>query len=167
LTLSVKKFFTILEEHSDELNEEILKQLPEKIANPLVIIKSKSVPNSIVMIIDLDNEYGHKLVVPISLQNDHPEVDILGVNRAASINISTIYGGDNNYPKEIILLKQAFNSKEIIFIDYDAKNYATLKHIFKEIVKYSVSDLYDYKNNDAKAFSQKKVVQQNVSNNKT
>ncbi|MDR2828328.1 MAG: hypothetical protein LBV51_02785, partial [Acholeplasmatales bacterium] len=35
LTLSVKKFFTILEEHSDELNEEILKQLPEKIANPL------------------------------------------------------------------------------------------------------------------------------------
>jgi hypothetical protein len=154
LTLSVKKFFTILEEHSDELNEEILKQLPEKIANPLAIIKSKTVPNSIVMIINLDNEYGHKLVVPISLQNNHEEIDVLGVSRVASIDISSVYGtNDSSFKsKANALLIDAVEDKEIIYIDNELDAYDILEKLAPDIVYYKQGDLYDFKGNEVKTF---------------
>ncbi|MDR2827946.1 MAG: hypothetical protein LBV51_00810 [Acholeplasmatales bacterium] len=153
LTLSVKKFFDILDKHSDELNEEILKQLPDKIANPLAIIKSKSLPNSIVMIIDLDNENGNKLIVPISLQDRHPEIDILGATRLSSIDISSVYGNDDDdNPRANELLEYAINSKEVIYIDNDLDVYDVLKELAPDIVYYKQADLYDFKNNEVKAF---------------
>ncbi|MDR2828175.1 MAG: hypothetical protein LBV51_02000 [Acholeplasmatales bacterium] len=154
LTLSVTKFFGILEKHSDELNENILKQLPDKLANPLAIIKSKKRADSIVMIIDLDNEYGHKLIVPISLQNNHSETDVLGVTRAASINILSTYGNNDNYDSRAIeLLEYAVKNKEVIYINNDSNVYDILEELVPDIVFYKKGDLYDFKNNEAKNFN--------------
>ncbi|MDR2827983.1 MAG: hypothetical protein LBV51_01015 [Acholeplasmatales bacterium] len=71
ITFSVDNVFKVLNDHKIESDIKTLRQLPDKIVNPLAIIKSTSRTNSIVMIVDLDNKFEHKLIVAISLQKTH------------------------------------------------------------------------------------------------
>ena len=59
--------------HGNEIDGEILLKIPEKIADPVMILKNRNgdgeiIPNDIIVVIDLKDKNGNTIIVPISLK---------------------------------------------------------------------------------------------------
>lgn len=59
--------------HAGEIDAQILKQLPKKIADPIIILKNRNenqelIPQEVVVVIDLQDNQGKTIVVPITFE---------------------------------------------------------------------------------------------------
>lgn len=84
--MAQKKLMQVKKEHP-ELNKTILNKLPEQLADPMMIFQSETVPGRIVVCLELKDEAGANIVVPVELnaKNDRMEINIL----------ASIYGKGN------------------------------------------------------------------------
>ncbi|MDR1786172.1 MAG: hypothetical protein LBR23_06915 [Spirochaetaceae bacterium] len=84
LPTSVIKKATDPDVAGHDVREETIRELPELLARPLAVIKSKTEPNSILAVIDAKDRSGRQVVVPMS------------PNKGRNANtIRSVYGKDN------------------------------------------------------------------------
>lgn len=59
-----------------------IKQIPDAIANPIMVFESETVDNSIVILTELETKYGKEVVIPLHLSKD---LNHIKINRIASV----------------------------------------------------------------------------------
>ncbi|MGP1470948.1 MAG: MuF-C-terminal domain-containing protein [Schwartzia sp. (in: firmicutes)] len=76
--MSQGKLMKIKKEHP-EIKKALLNKLPEQLADPMMIFQSETVPGRIVVCLELKDEAGVNIVVPIELnaKNDRMEINVL------------------------------------------------------------------------------------------
>lgn len=97
ITLSANKLKLVLSNHSESINKEFLRQIPEALADPMMVFKTYNGKNGEtrkVFVIDVKDKHGATVVIPVELDTKTGEYH---VNR-----ITSIYGkndGKSGNPK--------------------------------------------------------------------
>lgn len=103
----------ILEKHK-EMSLDIIKNMPNAIENPLLILKSKSNPNdSVVIIAEINTEKGN-LIIPVwmNVEGKYYDIELNKVLEGEYNFIASAYGRNIK-----TLLEYAINNNEILYFD--------------------------------------------------
>lgn len=83
ITLSVYKLKLILSDHSESINKEFFRQIPEALADPMMVFKTYNGKNGEtrkVFVIDVKDKHGATVVIPVELDTKTGEYHVNKIN---------------------------------------------------------------------------------------
>ena len=122
LLMRNSKIKEILDKHS-EMSIDLIKQIPDAVADPVMILKSKTNPTeSVVVLTDIVTDKGH-MIIPVWVSQDGTYLDVdVGKSITVKTNfVATAYGRNIKG-----LIEYALNNNEVLFYAEDKKRVSSL-----------------------------------------
>ena len=122
LLMRNSKINEILAKHK-EMNAEFIKKIPQAIANPIMIIKSKTNPTvSVVVITDIQTSKG-EMIIPVWINQDGTYFDV-ELGKAIRLNTNFVASAYGRSTKALV--EYAIENNEVLYYAKDKKRVSTL-----------------------------------------